>query len=374
MGKFDDLMLVGEQGQVFPFQRFKNLAKVVVGGLILCLILAVVLGALLVRSQHRFSKLKNDLEGTRQQLAKLRDEKDLLLTQIVIKKKQNSAAQPLTDQNKPPKAARHQDTAAQVDTPEKTTAGRLPTKKARPPKPSETVAVKFGADARRLKVSYQAERSLLSLSFRVYNTSKPKAPLAGRTVVVFKNQDDPPIKWLVVPRMQLVDGKPDGKKGKAFKINNYRTEKFRAYGQKPPIRYNMATVYIFSSNGKLLLSKDHSFKIEAKPAPKPVIPAPKPVKEKPKLPAAPVKPEPPVVEPEPKEPTAQGDDAVTNTGNAPQPLPAPQAETPSSGAPSGAVVPSPEAPVTPVTPAMPTESDASQTQGEQIPQPTTQGE
>lgn len=387
LGRYQNLMLVGERGQVIPFQRFKNLAKLLIAGLVISVILVVVLGALLAGSQHRYNQLKSDLDETRQMLTKLRDEKDLLLTQIVIKKKQRSGAPPSVDQNKPSDAAPSEAVPVAQKKPEKALVAPPPKEKAAPKEPPKNATAKLSADARRIKVSYQAERSLLTLSFRIYNTSKPKVPLAGRTVTVFKNQDDPPIKWLVVPRVPLVDGKPGGEKGKAFKINNYRTEKFRAYGQKAPVRFNTATVYIFSSDGELLFSKDHSFKIEAKPIPKPVIPAPKPKQETPKPPVAPIVPVNPPTAPKPEMPSANTDtttvtdsDATTTVSPPPPSLPAVQGETGADAPPAtGPALPpdtpvQPDVPATPDIPPNPSESDASPAPGEPPTKPTTQGE
>lgn len=383
-GRYQNLMLVGEQGQVIPFQRFKNLAKLLIAGLVITLILVVVLGALLAGSQHRYHQLESELDETRQMLTELRDEKDLLLTQMVIKKKQGFTQEPPLDQKKPSKASSPASGSEAKKEPQKTLAAPPPKKKAAPKEPVEKAKAKLSADARRIKVSYQAERSLLTLSFRVYNTTKPKVPLAGRSVAVFKNQDDPPIKWMVVPRVPLVDGKPSGEKGKAFKINNYRTEKFRAYGQKAPVRYNTATVYIFSSEGELLFSKDHNFKIEAKPAPKPVIPAPKPKKETPTQPVTPIAPVIPPAAPKQETPAADANSAVMDSGtesaNTSPPLPAAQSEEEPVDAPTDGASPAPDIPETPVgpvipdTPSNPIETDASQTPGKPITKPTTQGD
>ncbi len=272
--RYWSVMLVGEHGQVVPFRRFKSIALSLMGGLVVLLITGVVLAILLAIRTAKINTLEADLKISQKQLAELRDEKDLLLTQMVIKQEQIDIAKPPAEQQiKVTKADQEPSAKFNTKPVDKPTPSAQP--KPSPPKPAAE-PVRLNADARRIKVSYQPERKLLSLAFRVYNTSSPKVPLSGRSVVVFKKQDDPPIQWMAVPRVQLIDGKPSGKRGKAFKINNFRTLNFKAFNQKAPIRYNSATIFIYASNGDLLASKDHNFEIKVKPKPKPMVPIPKP--------------------------------------------------------------------------------------------------
>ncbi|MEA3435923.1 MAG: hypothetical protein U9R43_05615, partial [Thermodesulfobacteriota bacterium] len=95
--------------------------------------------------------------------------------------------------------------------------------------------------------------------------------IAGRSVVILKNKgDNDQKKWLVLPRVPLASGKPSGKKGHHFSIFNLITMKFRANDQTGPGQFNIATVYIYSTTGKLLLEKDFPIGIKFKtlPAPK----------------------------------------------------------------------------------------------------------
>lgn len=384
-GRYSNLMLVGDQGQVIPFRRFKSLAVTVIGALIVSLVLVVVLGVILAGRSMKINTLQVALKEAQQQLSQMRDEKDLLLTQIVVDKSKND---PTSSEIKSQAASDTITSKSDALPPNETPVAKAAPPKAPPPaleKVPPAQSVKLGADAQRIKVSYQPDRQLLSLSFRINNTSKPKVPLSGRTVVVFKNQDDPPIQWLAVPRVQLIGGKPSGKRGKAFKINNYRTESFKAFRLKLPIRFNTATIYIFSSSGELLLSKDYPFKIEAKPTPKPIIPAPKPEGAKRTQPVVPVTPVQKSV-PSPLVPApvdgASGS-AVESEGRATEsPAPSvPSEQTPTPEPPSGVTPPdagsqnSQEVTVDPERSA--TESEPTSPPTEMVPiqsQPITQGE
>ena len=290
--RYWSVMLVGEHGRVIPFKHFKGLAMAVVGVVALALLALAVLGIAYVRQDAAMEKLRAELTDALQQAGKLRDEKDLLMTRLVVTKEM-----PGNQAQAEPAGGRKPQTASQTAPPKPQESDSPPATKAQVQVPPAKAAakppsVKEGATIKQFKVNYDDAHNILQASFRVYNTSKPKAPLSGRTVVVFKKQDDPPLQWLSVPRVPLADEKPSGKQGKAFKINNYRTMDFKAYGLKLPIRYNTAVAFVFSADGDLLLSEELSFTIDYQP-PKPEVkppsataPAKSPIGQQPAAPPA----------------------------------------------------------------------------------------
>jgi uncharacterized coiled-coil protein SlyX len=275
--RYWSVMLVGDHGRVIPFRHFKALT--IAAGLVLVLSLAalIVLGVRYAHQYQEIAQLQKTLQETRAQSAKLRDEKDLYLTQLIALKKQQTpkppatiaaAEQPASDKSAPP--------AVQPEKKEQAVPARQaqePVKKAAP-----APQVKWSADIRRLGVSYDSRQQILKAEFRLYNTSRPKKALAGRAVVIFKEQDDPPVQWAIVPTVPLSGGRPVGNAGKFFKINNYQTEYFRALCRKNSPRYNFVTVFIFSEQGDLIASQDLAFNVDyATPAAvKPAEPSPKP--------------------------------------------------------------------------------------------------
>jgi uncharacterized coiled-coil protein SlyX len=275
-------MLVGDHGRIIPFRRFKGIAISVVGGLVLAVLVIIGLSIAYVLQANTIDELKASLEESTRQIAKLRDEKDLLLAKVVVTNKtpaKEKKSEPPTSDNTAQKEDKN--IAARVaPESEKQTAAVAPTPPPKPkPEPEKKPAqpVQLNADIRRFNIKYQSQQNLLRCDFRIYNTSKPKHTLAGRSVVVFKNTDEPPIKWLAVPRVKLADGVPNGNQGKSFKINNYRTMTFRAYGMKPPVRFSAASIYVYTSKGRLLPNREIPINIDV-PAPPPRKPAPAPPK------------------------------------------------------------------------------------------------
>lgn len=331
--RYWSVMLVGDHGRIIPFRRFKGLAISAVVLLAVALAALFVLSILYVAQMQTITELEGRVKNAQAQATKFRDEKDLYLTQLeIVKKEQNpapekKAAPPVEEKAAAPPAAK----------PAGPPPKKAPEKKAAPPKPAPA-PVNWAADIRRFKATYLPKQKVLKAEFRIYNTSKPRKALAGRTVVVFKNLDDTPIHWFPVPRVQLTNGEPSGARGQSFKINNYRTVQFRAYGQKAPVKLNAATVFIYSDKGKLLASKDFGFKIDYKPPPEPA--APKTVKKPEKPQAAPAKATPAVKDDggaAAKPPTVGG--PSSGQGASRPAAPAPQTPAASDAVPAGGSTP-----------------------------------
>ena len=275
--RYWSLMLVGEHGRVIPFRRFKEVAIAIFAIALLSFAALVILGFFYIRQGQTIETLQAELVDLRQYASRLKDEKDVLNARLGIKKAQMTPQLETTGE-KSEEAPAMQPAAGPIKAEAKKGATGIPTaskeeRKPKPEKPNPPV-VKWGADIRQGSVRYDRQRKILRAKFRVYNTSKPKKKLAGRTVVVFKSKADPPIKWFAVPNVLLSNGQPNGKVGQAFNINNFITMRHNAYGVKEPEKYDAAAVFVFSADGQLLASKETDFKIEPPPPPPPPKPAP----------------------------------------------------------------------------------------------------
>ncbi len=313
-------MLVGDRGRVIPFRHFKGIALSVCLVSFLLLVALLVMVILYIGQGRKLASLESEIEDIQVQNSKLRDEKDLYLTKLMLTQKQEKAAaeKPRAEKATEPAEAKQEVPEDKVKAETKAKPVAAVKKKAAPPKPPAP-KVQWNADIRRFSVSYDVKQEVLKAQFRVYNTSKPKRRLSGRSVIVFKVQDDPPVKWMPVPRVQLNTGEPSGNRGQSFRVRNYMTMKFRAYRQKTPVLFNTATVYVFGEDGKMLASKDFAFKIKTPPPPPKKQPAPSPpaVKKEQPVPPRPA---------EKKEQPAPAPPAVKN--EQPAPITAPPATTP----------------------------------------------
>jgi hypothetical protein len=268
-------MLVGDHGRVIPFRHFKALTIGVSIVLLLSLGALILLGIMHVNLRQQIVILQKNLEETGAQTAKFRDEKDLYLTQLIALQKQtgelpqNSKTENVSlKENAQPETNAHEQQKPEAVKPEPEAVKKEePVHKAEP-------QINWSADIRNFKVTYDNRQQILKAEFRIYNTSRPKKTLAGRTVVVFKASDDPPIQWATVPAVPLRDGKPVGTHGKSFRVNNYRTENLKTLRGKYSAKYDIASVYIFTEQGDLITNRELSFNVDySPPAPaKPVEP------------------------------------------------------------------------------------------------------
>lgn len=267
--RYWSLMLVGEHGRVIPFRRFKEFAIGVVVVTILSLCALAILGLLYLQQGKTIVALESQIADIKQQNSALKNEKDVLLAKIVI----NKAPLPVKVESAANKSADVQEQKQEKNEEKKAPASQLEARQAEEKETPVTVEstpapkVAWKSDIRNISTDYDDKRQILKTQFRIYNVSKPKEPLSGRIVVVYRNNDDPPIKWMAVPHVPLTDGKPVGNKGQAFQVKNFRTMTFRAYQQKYPIPYDTVTVFVFLADGELIHSEDFGFKIAPPPPP-----------------------------------------------------------------------------------------------------------
>jgi hypothetical protein len=328
--RYWSVMLVGDHGRVIPFRHFKALTVGVGIVLLLSMGALVFLGVLATHQRRQIGVLQQNLVQLSDQSTKLRDEKDLYLTQLIALKKQTGTLPQkkvgetqVTSEDSSPEANTNEPPVSEQATSESKEAKQeTAVRKAEP-------RVKWAADIRNFRVSYDNRQGILNAEFRVYNTSRPKRRLNGRTVVVFKVNGDPPAHWAIVPAVPLRDDTPLGKDGRYFNIRNYHTEKFKTLRGNNSPQYDIAAVYVFADkDGALIAHKAMPSNVDYSP-PKPVKPVVAPARPKPeestnapRIPPA-VKPEPAPDEPEAPAATEKDQD----DGGAPSTLPS--ADTPS---------------------------------------------
>ena len=220
--RYWSVMLVGDHGRVIPFRHFKALTFGVSIVLLLSLSALILLAVLYTRQRGQVERLQTDLEQMRVQNTKFRDEKDLYLTQLIALQKQTGAPA-----QKPPDAAQGKaEGGPPAEEAEETSAVEEPAPeveevKKETPEPAAEPSVQWSADIRDFKVSYDNRQGVLTAQFRIYNTSRPKKRLSGRTVAIFKAIGDPSSRWALVPEVPLEKEIPLGKKGRPrFKGQN----------------------------------------------------------------------------------------------------------------------------------------------------------
>jgi len=272
------LLFMGDRGKTITFHRFKSLVML---ALLILLASAAVSGwfwYLYDNARIESRILNKKMENLKQALASVRNEKDILTARLVVaeSKAQQTFAKVIAERPAKPPAKRA-------------------------PKPSQSVQ-KSVVDipepvmrivAENFLVFYEPDVNTLSVQYKIRNTGSKQHPVSGRSVVILKDGEENPKKWLVLPWVPLESGKPTGQNGRSFSIYNFRTMRFKANDQIGPDQYKTALVYVFTTDGTLLLEQEFPVGIKSVTVSAAEEPAPKKPSAKKQEPAMPKKQEKP---------------------------------------------------------------------------------
>lgn len=263
-------MFIGDHGKVIELKHIRWFILATMILLAAAIIAAVTLFIFNQKLTYTNKKLQKSLETSQARLKKVRQETDLLMAQLVLAKAKTKGA---TKQTSPPEGAKVEPVA---ETPTGVSPAPPPAektvRKASEPKPvAETntqkaapAPVKAEAPEERvmveidnLKLTRPEGSGNLKLEFKLRNVSPKPNRIEGRVIAILKGDDLLPKKWLTIPRVKLQDGKPAEKKGYRFAINNWRTMRMRTGFKGPLERYNLAEIFVYASDGEVLLREVH---------------------------------------------------------------------------------------------------------------------
>lgn len=263
------LLFIGNRGRTITLKRFKGMVLLTLS--VLCISIAAAGGLLFLSLHIRQEKaelevMMNDLKD---QIKNLRYEKDVLMTRLVLAESRSKEG-PTNVQEKQEES----DSAveAEIDSRKQEPFGAEKVSRTAPPAPEqsepEEVAGQSGSELsvalENFQISPQPDENLLRFQFKIKNISANSQRVSGYTVVVLKGDQLSQEKWMAVPPMPLVDGKPTGRqKGYSFGINYFKTMRFASNYPKFPDAYQVATVYVFTHRGELLLEEDFPVKLPA---------------------------------------------------------------------------------------------------------------
>jgi hypothetical protein len=242
------LLFIGNRGKTITFNNFKGVVLAAIGVL---LVSAVVAGGFYYLYHTEIKKnasLQNDMDNLRQVVASLRNEKDILMARLVVA--ESRVEETLEKEEKPqsePKPIKFASIDRQASE-----------------SPADSQAdTQLQVTVEDFIVFHEPDINTLRVQYKVINTGSKEQPVSGKTIVVLKNTDAEKNKWLPLPSVPLVAGKPSGQWGRSFSIFNFRTMRFKVNDQAGPDQFNTATVFIFSLAGDLLLEKDFAVGIKS---------------------------------------------------------------------------------------------------------------
>jgi hypothetical protein len=263
------LLFIGNRGRTITLKRFKGMVLLTL--LVLCISIAITVGLLFLSLNIRQEKaqLESEMNDLKAQIKTLHHEKDVLMTRLVLAEshaKENSgkvqekqelrdpAAEANNDSEKPEQPI--QETVSQEEAPA--------SKQKEPDEAAGQSDTELSVALEDFQVSPKPDENLLRFQFKIKNTSANSQRVSGYTVVVLKGDQISQAKWMTVPAMPLVDGKPTGRqKGHSFGINYFKTMRFSSNYPKYSDEYQIATVYVFTRQGELLAEQDFPVKLPA---------------------------------------------------------------------------------------------------------------
>lgn len=105
--------------------------------------------------------------------------------------------------------------------------------------------------------------SELQLSFRIRNVDDENRTLTGHLVAVLKGDGIPMMQWRAIPDVPLIYGQPDGNtEGETFGISNYKDVVLQSSATAAGEEFSAAAIYIFDSEGELMLAETHPISFE----------------------------------------------------------------------------------------------------------------
>ncbi len=276
------LLFVGDRGRVIRFQKFKGFVITWTAASIIALTAAVCLGYFYYDQSIQNEALENALKLSRQKMKLLRDEKDILLTRVVVlesNRKKRTTVSSATPEKGP--QAEKAAPKAKIETPPATVPEKItdvsstmeamvgdtdtdPETEAEPdtpPAPAATASTEVVAVDDFFSI-VEPQGNRLRVKYKIRNIDPNSNPISGRTFLILKPIEKGPDNWMILPEVALESGKPaQFKNGKSFSITRFKTMRFKAPYQNGQDPYAMATILVYGTNGELLLEKTFSLKL-----------------------------------------------------------------------------------------------------------------
>jgi hypothetical protein len=270
------LLFIGNHGRTITLKRFKDI--VIISVMVLAVSIAVSAGLFvwnqkIIMNNH---DLKDDLKNLNERIDALRHDNDILMTRLVLA--ESRVQESLSAQTEKPAADQTSD-PTQAAPKSDDTANPVAVKKSEPPAPKQAepqqsstpIDAELSVAIEKFNVLNHTDDQRLKVIFKLKNTSPNSQKVSGHVFVVLKGEQT---SWLPIPWTSLVDGRPNGKqRGHSFGINYFKTMRLSTRSPKFPEKFETASLYVFTRQGKLLLEKAYPVKLSpnkpqtAKPAP-----------------------------------------------------------------------------------------------------------
>lgn len=247
------VLFIGDHGTVIPFKRVKTVAILVAAAMTTAVAAVAVLAWVNQGLHARARDQLQRLESSRAENEQLRRERDLLTAQVVVleSRMRETASESGAPAERRPVAPPSLPVAPPAEPEAPRAAAQIP--EHRPP-----IDLGEGVAVDGFRLNPKADGSI-ELRYKLTALAQPRTPLAGHVIVVLSAEDVEPERWLSLPRVELVRGRPTGRqKGYTFAISHNKEFVQSAATPRPLPAFTRAVLYVFGSDGRLLLARDYS--------------------------------------------------------------------------------------------------------------------
>ena len=257
------LLLVGAHGETITINRIKGLM----------IALAVMAATMLVAAAFFFyanrqlvvanTTLNSALEQMKSRLISLKNNRDLCMARLVAVESRiegpHEAKGEKTVPAEPSRPGEDDRPLKETETAGQTHGESVAAIDGSAPSKDLSVAAKpSGLDVENITLTYDASIQTLKMRYRIKITDHLIEHITGRTIAILKPGAGERINWLTLPEMPLDPaGRPvHWQKGQLFSISHFRDIVFEAKSQRLATAFALATIWVFSETGDLLVEKD----------------------------------------------------------------------------------------------------------------------
>jgi hypothetical protein len=257
------LLLVGEQGDTKKAEWLKWVA--IVTSFLLAFVGATAVRYYLVGQEliEENQRLKNELNSVRHQYSSAMNEKENLTARLLVAESKMEEEGIYTEENETPDENPNENNQENPENDNEEIQENDSGNKQENPATSEVEPPVENVDARSNVIAIENFTSRKSSSNRLYvrfnirNIDPESNRVSGHIILVLKQNGSDRNKYLPLPRVDLMSGRPTGlQRGQTFSISRFKTVNFKTKRLGEPEKYKTATVFIFTFNGDLLLERD----------------------------------------------------------------------------------------------------------------------
>jgi len=255
------LLFMGKHGRTLTLKRFKGMVFSAI--FMLAVFVAIAVGLFLWNRDimEKRNQLESQIKKIEEQNEALRHEKDILLTRLVVAESRvqefRAGVQESQSGEEYADSTGKDISSGPFTASGQTTAETEVQEQVQPRQDGEQPDSGLRVSIENFKISVRSDNDSIGIQFILRNISLYSQYVSGHAIVVLKGEEIQQDRWVSLPPVSLVEGRPSGnRQGKAFGISNYKTMRFTASVPEFFEKLQTASVFVFAQAGDLLLEQD----------------------------------------------------------------------------------------------------------------------